>query len=128
MKVEKPFTVIGKKLEKEYKKLGFKYSEKNKFLKKRTKRFEYYILFSRFFECIPNIYTELRITLVITDRTLLKNNINANIEVVCMDLWEMGNHYNMANETLLNNVFIDLRKKIEEYLIPQLEKLERENG
>jgi hypothetical protein len=87
MKVDKSFTVIGKKLEKEYKKLGFKYSKKNKFLKKRTKRFEYYILFSLFFECIPNIYTELRIALVITDRTLLKNNINANIEVVCMDLW-----------------------------------------
>jgi hypothetical protein len=39
MEAEKAFAVIGKKLEKEYKKLGFKYSKKNKFLKKSTKKF-----------------------------------------------------------------------------------------
>jgi hypothetical protein len=37
MKAEKAFTIIGKKLEKEYKKLGFKYSRKNKYVKKATK-------------------------------------------------------------------------------------------
>jgi hypothetical protein len=49
MKAEKAFTIIGKRLEKEYKKIGFKYSNRNKFLKKRTKRFDYHIFFSSFF-------------------------------------------------------------------------------
>jgi hypothetical protein len=41
-----------------------------------------------------------------------------------MDLWKMGNHYNIANEKLLNDTFIDLKNKIEEYLIPHLKRLE----
>jgi hypothetical protein len=91
MEAEKAFAVIGKKLEKEFKKLGFKYSKKNKFLKKLTKKFDYYIFFSLFFENIPNKNIELRVVLTITDRTLLQLN---------------------------------LKNKIEEYLVPQIKRLE----
>ncbi|MDR1287059.1 MAG: hypothetical protein LBK08_05580 [Treponema sp.] len=124
MKAEKAFTVIGRKLEKEYKSLGFKYFKTIQFLRKRTKRFDYYILFSPHFEYIPDTYIELQVTLMINDRTLLKTNINANGEVFRVDLWEMDGHYNIANETLINGVFIDLRNKIENYLLPQIKKLE----
>jgi hypothetical protein len=128
MKTEKAFTVIGKRLEKEYKKLGFKYSKKNKFLKKTAGKFDYYIFFSDFFETIPNIHIGLHVDLLINDRMLLKTNINTRSELFHINLWEMGNHYNIANETLLNNTFIDLKNKIEEYLIPQITKLEGGNG
>jgi hypothetical protein len=124
MKPEKAFTIIGKKLEKEYKSLGFKYFKKCKFLRKRTKKLEYYIFFSLFFEHIPDTYTELRVTLMINDRTLLKKNIYANCEVFRMDLWEMGSNYNIANETLINDTFMDLRNKIEAYLLPPIKRLE----
>ncbi|MDR1149524.1 MAG: hypothetical protein LBK66_12930 [Spirochaetaceae bacterium] len=127
MKAEKAFTVIGKKLEKEYKKLGFKYSKKNKFLKKRTNKFDYYIFFSSFFENIPNTYIGLHIALLINDRVLLRANINSRSELFRMNLWEIGNHYNIANKTLLNNTFIDLKDKIDKYLTPQIKKLEGEN-
>jgi hypothetical protein len=127
MKAEKAFMATGKKLEKEYKRFGFKYLKKYKFLKKRTKNFDYYIFFSSSFEHMPDTYTELRVTLMINDRTLLKTNIHADSEVFRMDLWEMGNHYNIVNETLLNDTFVDLRNKIEDYLIPQIRKLEEKN-
>jgi hypothetical protein len=127
MKAEKTFTAIGKKLEKEYKKIGFKYSKKKKFLKKTAKKFEYYIFFSSFFENIPDTYIGLHVVLLINDRMLLKANINSRSELFRMNLWEMGNHYNIANKTLLNNTFIDLKEKIEKYLIPQIKKLEGEN-
>jgi hypothetical protein len=124
MKSERSFTLIGKKLEKEYKRLGFKYLKKYMFLKKKTRKFEYYIFFSSFYEHIPDTCIELRVTLLINDRALVKNNIFVNKELFRMNLWEMGNHYNIANETLLNNTFIDLKNKIEKYLIPQIKKLE----
>jgi hypothetical protein len=128
MKAEKAFTIIGKKLEKEYKRLGFKYLKKYKFLRKRTKNFDYYIFFSPFFKYIhPMPMQKLRVTLMINDRSLLKTNINAHCEIFRMDLWEMGNHYNIANETLLDDVFIDLRNKIKGYLLSQIKKLEGEN-
>jgi hypothetical protein len=73
MKAEKAFTVIGKKLEKEYKKHGFRYSKKYKFLKKTTKKFGYYIFFSSFFENITDTYTELHVVLMVNDKTSLKN-------------------------------------------------------
>jgi hypothetical protein len=128
MKAKKAFTVIGRKLEKEYKGLGFKYLKKYKFLRKRTKGFDYYIFFSLFFEHICDTYTELRVTLMINDRTLLKKNINADSEVVRIDLWEMGSHYNIANETLINDGFMDLRNKIEDYLLPRIKRLEASTG
>jgi hypothetical protein len=124
MKAEKAFTVIGKKLEKEYKKIGFKYSKKNKFLKKTTKKFYYYIFFSFFYENIPNTYIGLHVDLLINDRVLLKANIYSKSELFHINLWEMGNHYNIADETLLNNTFVDLKDKIDKYLTPQITKLE----
>jgi hypothetical protein len=124
MKAEKAFTVIGMKLEKAYKRLGFIYSKKYKFLRKRTKKFDYYIFFSSFFKHIPDIYTELRVTLLINDRTLLKTNINADGEVFRMDLWERGNHYNIVNGTLLDDAFINLQNKIEGYLLSHIKILE----
>jgi hypothetical protein len=123
MKAEKAFTVIGKKLEKEYKKIGFKYSKKNKFLRKRTKKFDYYIFFSFFYENIPDTYIELHVDLLINDRMLLKTNINSRSELFYINLWEKGNHYNIADETLLNNTFVDLKDKIDKYLTPQITKL-----
>jgi hypothetical protein len=124
MKAEKAFTVIGKKLEKEYKNIGFKYLKKYKFLRKRTKKFDYYIFFSSVFEYIPDTYTELQVTLMINNRTLLKTNINADIEVIRVNLWEIDGPYNIANETLINNAFIDLKNKIENYLLPHIKGLE----
>jgi hypothetical protein len=124
MKVEKALTVIGKKLEKEYTRLGFKYLKKYKFLMKRTKKFDYYIFFSPYFANISGTCIELRVTLLINDRTLLKTNINANSEVFRMDLWEMGNHYNIVNGTLLDDAFIDLQNKIEGYLLSHIKILE----
>jgi hypothetical protein len=124
MKAEKAFTVIGKKLEKEYKRLGFKYLKKYKFLMKRTKKFDYYIFFSPCFVNISGACIELRVTLLINDRTLLKTNINADSEVFRMDLWEMGNHYTIVNGTLLDGAFIDLRNKIEGYLLSHIKILE----
>jgi hypothetical protein len=124
MKAEKAFTVIGKKLEKEYKKIGFKYLKKNKFLKKTTKKFDNYIFFSSFFENIPNTYIGLQVDLLINDRMLLKTNINSTSELFHINLWELDNHYNIANETLLNNTFLDLKNKIDKYLTPQITKLE----
>jgi hypothetical protein len=64
---------------------------------------------------------------MIQDRTLLKININANSTLFYMNLWEMGNHYTIANETQIHNVFMDLKNKIKDYLIPQIQKLEEEN-
>jgi hypothetical protein len=124
MKAEKAFIVIGKKLEKEYKSLGFKYVKKNKFLRKRTKKFEYYIFFSSFFDYIPDTYTELQVTLMINDRTLSKTNINADSEVIRVNLWEIGGSYNIANKTLINDTFIDLKNKIEDYLLSHIKRLE----
>jgi hypothetical protein len=126
MKAERAFTLIGKKLEKEYKKTGFKYSKKYMFLKRTTKRYVYYIFFSQFFEYIPDTYIELHVILVIHDRILLKINKNANSEVFYIDLWKKENHYNIANKTLIDNVFMDLKNKVETYLIPQIKKLEEE--
>jgi hypothetical protein len=34
------------------------------------------------------------------------------------------NKSNIANEALINNVFIDLKNKIEKYLIPHIKRLE----
>jgi hypothetical protein len=124
MKAEKAFTVIGKKLEKAYKKIGFKYSKKYKFLRKRTKKFEYYIFFSPYFAYISDACLGLRVTLLINDRTLLKTNKNADSEVFRMDLWETGNHYTIVNGTLLDDAFIDLRNKIEGYLLSHIKTLE----
>jgi hypothetical protein len=124
MKVEKSLTVIGKKLEKEYKKLGFKYSKKGRLLKKTTKKFGYYVCLPLFPENISGEYIELRVVLMIIDRVILKINKYLKCELFCMDLWEMGNHYNIANETLLNNTFIDLKNKINKYLIPHIKRLE----
>jgi hypothetical protein len=128
MKAKKTFTVIGKKLEKEYKKLGFKYSRKNMYLKKTTRKFDYYIFFSSFFENVHDTYIELRVTLLINDRVLLKINKYSNSQLFNMNLWEMGNHYNIANETLLNDAFIDLKNKVGKYLIPCIKKLEGGNA
>ncbi|MDR1444566.1 MAG: hypothetical protein LBI94_06775 [Treponema sp.] len=124
MKAEKAFAVIGRKLEKEYKKIGFKYLGKRMFLKKTTKKYDYYIFFSSFFEYIPGVRIEFRVDLIINDRVLLKNNINANIELFHMNLWEMGSHYNIANEELIQSVFADLKIKIDDYLLPQIKKLD----
>ncbi|MDR1211646.1 MAG: hypothetical protein LBK40_05380 [Spirochaetaceae bacterium] len=124
MKAEKAFTVIGRKLEKEYKGLGFKYFKTIQFLRKRTKKFDYYILFSPFLENLPDTFTGLWVTVMIQDRILLKKNIYANSEIVRMDLWKMGGQYNIANETLINDAFIDLKNKIEDYLLPYIKRLE----
>jgi hypothetical protein len=127
MRSKKAFTRIGKKLEKEYEKLGFRYSKKYRYLRKRTKKFDYFIFFSHFFDYIPDTYIELCVTLCINDRPLLKNNIYAHSELFSMNLWDMGNHYNIANEALINDTFTDLKTKIAEYLIPQIRKLEEGN-
>lgn len=124
MKTKKAFTLISKKLEKEYKRIGFKYLRKYNFIRKRTRRFDYFIFFSLPSGYISETYMELRVTLIINNRTLLKTNIYANSELFRMDLWEMGNHYNIANETLINNTFVDLKNKIDTYLIPYIKKLE----
>jgi hypothetical protein len=124
MTAKNELAVIGKKLEKEYKGIGFKYSKKNMFLKKRTRKYDYYIFFSRFFENTPGRITELRIIFIIHDRALMKNNIYSNSEVYHMDLWETGNHYSMENKTLADNTFMDLKNKTEYYLIPHIKRLE----
>jgi hypothetical protein len=126
MKAKKAFTLIGRKLEKEYKKAGFKYSKRKLFLQKRTRKYDYFIFFSQFFESMPDTCIELHVTLMIHDRTLLKNNINSNSQLFHMNLWEMGNHYNIANKELIQRVFMDLKNKIETYLIPQIKKFEEE--
>jgi hypothetical protein len=120
MKVEKAFSIIGKKLEKEYKSLGFKYLKKNKFLKKSTKKYYYYIFFSSFSENMSGKNIELRVVLAIADRTVLRINKYLHCELFFMDLWKTGNHYNIANETLINVTFMDLKNKIEKYLIPHM--------
>jgi hypothetical protein len=127
MKTEKAFLVIGKKLEKEYKKFGFKYSKQNNFIRKRTKKFDYFVFFSHFSEYTHDTCIELHVDLIINDRILLKTNINASSELLHMNLWKMGNHYNIANEELIQSIFIDLRNKIETYLMPQIKTLEGEN-
>jgi hypothetical protein len=38
----------------------------------------------------------------------------------------MGSHYNIANEKLMNDTFIDLRDKIEDYLLPHIKRLEEQ--
>jgi hypothetical protein len=124
MKAKKAFAVIGNKLEKEYKSLGFKYFKTIQCLRKRTKKFDYYILFSPFLENLPDTFTELWVTIIIHDRSLLKKNIYANSEIIRIDLWETGGHYNIADEILINGAFIDLRNKIENYLLPQIKDLE----
>jgi hypothetical protein len=124
MKTEKAFALIGKKLEKEFKRFRFKYSKKNNYLKKLSKKYDYYIFFASFFENISDTNIELHVTLMIYDRILLKTNKYSNSQLFNMNLWEMGNHYNISNETLLFNVFMDLKNKIEDYLIPQIKKLE----
>jgi hypothetical protein len=126
MKTGKAFMIIGKKLEKEYKKLGFKYSKGNNWLKKSTKRFDYYVFLSSFSESIPDKYIELYVVLFINDKILLNNNRNINNIIILIDLWKMGNHYNIANETLSNDVYMDLKNKIEIYLLPFIKKLEEE--
>jgi hypothetical protein len=122
MKTEKVFSVIGKKLEKEYRKLGFRYSKKEMYLKKTTKKYVYHIFFSRFFNDTPDKYTELHVILMADDKLLLGTHLKS--EVFYLDLWKMGIHYIIADETLINEVFIDLNKKIKEYLLPQIKKLE----
>jgi hypothetical protein len=124
MKAKKAFTAIGKKLEKEYKSLGFKYLKKYMFLKKKTKNFEYYIFFLPFLEHISDTITELGVTVMIHDRALLKKNIYANSEIIRVDLWETGGQYNIANEALINDAFVDLRNKIEDCLLPHVKRLE----
>jgi hypothetical protein len=124
MKAEKAFAIIGKRLKTEYKKLGFKYSKKYMHLRKRTKKYDYFVFFSSSFEYRPDTCLELRVTLSINDRTLLKTNIYAHSELFSMNLWDMGNHYNIANETLINDTFTDLKNKIDTYLIPYIRKLE----
>jgi hypothetical protein len=124
MKAEKAFTVIGKKLVKEYKKFRFRYSKKYKYLRKSTAHFVYNIFFSSFFKNIPDKYIELRVVLSIHDRMLLQANQNSISQVFSMNLWEMGNHYNIADVALLNDVFMDLKSKIQDYFIPQIMKLE----
>jgi hypothetical protein len=54
----------------------------------------------------------------------LKRSKNSKNELFSMNLWEAGNYYNIANKTLLDKVFFNLTRKIEEYLIPQIRKLE----
>jgi hypothetical protein len=127
MTAKNALAVIGKKLEKEYKRIGFKYSKKNMFLKKRTRKYDYYVFFSRFFEHMPGRIIELHIIFIIHDRALMKGNINSNSEVFHLDLWETGNQYSMANETLADNAFMDLKNKIDDYLLPQTKKLEEGN-
>jgi hypothetical protein len=124
MKAEKAFSAIGKKLERELKRRGFRYSKKYMFLKKTTRKFDYYIFFSQFFEYIPDFYIELRVILAIHDRMALKTSKNSNSQIFHMNLWEMGNRYNIANETLIHSAFTDLKNKIESYLMPQIGKLE----
>jgi hypothetical protein len=82
---------------------------------------------SLFFENVPDTYIELHITLLINDRVLLKINKYSNSQLFYMNLWKMGNHYNIVNETSLNDAFIDLKNKIGEYLIPYIKKLEGGN-
>jgi hypothetical protein len=125
MNTEKAFMVIGKKLEKEYENLGFKYFKNIQFLRKRTKKFYYYIFFSPFLDRMPDTFTELWVTLMIHDRVLMRKNIYTNSNVVHMDLWEMGGPYNIANERLINDILIDLRNKIDSYLIPHIKRLEK---
>lgn len=122
MKVEKAFTIIGKKLEKEYKKFGFKYLKKSKLLKKTTKKYDYLIFFSSFFEYVPNTLLELHVVLLVNEKMSLKNN--AIKEVFRFHLWEAGNHYNIINELLIKQAFLDLREKINKFLIPYIKKLE----
>jgi hypothetical protein len=122
LEVKKAFTIIGKKLEKEYKKLGFKYSRNFMYLTKSTEKFVYHIFFSSFSKDTPSTYIELHVTLSINDKALLKTYSDS--RVFCMDLWETGNHYIIENEKLINNAFMDLRNKVESYLMPQIERLE----
>jgi hypothetical protein len=126
MEAKKAFALIGKKLEKEYKRLGFKYSKRKLFLQKRTRKYDYFIFFSQFFESIPDLNIELYVSLIINDRALIKSNIYANCEVFHMNLWKAGNRYNIAGKALIDNVFMDLKNKIEINLIPQIKKLEEE--
>jgi hypothetical protein len=80
-----------------------------------------------FYENIPDTLIGLRVVLLVNDRTLLEINKYSHSELFYIDLWETGNHYNIANETLLNNAFIDLKNKIGKYLIPYIKKLEGGN-
>jgi hypothetical protein len=127
MTAKNALAVIGKKLEKEYKRIGFKYSKRNRFLKKITKKYEYYILFSSFPENISDACINLHVVLAINDRTLLKINKYLTSKLFCMDLWEMGNHYSITNETSIDTACTDLRNKIEDYLVSQIKILEGEN-
>jgi hypothetical protein len=123
VKTKKAFALIGKKLEKVFKKYGFKYAKKYKHLKKTTKKYDYYIFFSSFFECIPDACIELHVVLLINEKVLLKNHRNVTCQVFSMNLWDTGSHYNIANETLINEVFADLKKKVEDNLIPYIKRL-----
>jgi hypothetical protein len=127
MTAKNALAVIGKKLEKEYKRLGFSYSKKYKLLKKRTKKYDYYVFFSSFLKYTPDAFMELHVDLLIIDRIVLKTNINANSELFHINLWDMGNHYNIANKTLAHMVCMDLKTKIETCLMPQMQKLEEQS-
>jgi hypothetical protein len=119
---KKVFSIIGKKMEKEYKEFGFKYSKNFIYLTKSTEKFVYHIFFSSFSKDTPSTHIELHVTLTINDKILLQTQSDS--RVFCMDLWETGSHYIIENEKMINNVFMDLRDKIKTYFIPQLKTLE----
>ena len=120
MKAGEAFEIIGNKLENNFKSLKFKYSKNNKWVKKSTKRFNYYIFMISFSENIPDKDVGLQVCFSVDDKTLPENSQ----QLFYINLWKMGNSYNVATEVLLNNVYNDLLKKIEKYLIPFIEKFE----
>jgi hypothetical protein len=77
---------------------------------------------------MPGNYIELHVVLTIIDRTLLQINKYLHCGLFSIDLWKTGNHYNIANEALINNAFTDLKNKIEKYLIPHIKRLEEGKG
>jgi hypothetical protein len=124
MKANEAFEIIGHKLENDYGDLKFKYSKSRKLLKKSTKRFNYCVCFSSFAENIPDKDVGLSVDFFIQDKTLTSARSNVNDHLFFISLWELGNYYNVATVELLNNVYIDLKSKIEKYLMPFIEKLE----
>ncbi|MHC6202755.1 hypothetical protein ACYULU_06135 [Breznakiellaceae bacterium SP9] len=124
MKANDAFEIIGNRLENDYIALTFKYSKSNKSVKKSTKRFSYNIFMSSFSGNIPDKELGLDVAFTILDKTL----IDTNPQLFYIDLWNRGNYYNVATEPLLNTVYIDLKIKIEKYLIPFIEKLEEKTA
>ena len=120
MKAGDAFEIIGNRLQNDYKLLKFKYSKSNKWVKKSTKRFNYYIIMISFSENIPDKDVGLKICFTVHDKTLSDDDN----QLFYIDLWKIGNCYNVATEALLNDAYDELKIEIEKYLIPFIDKFE----